>query len=84
MTPNHGNFVPWQLQTLTFTANATSEIIDFMGVGATGLPPVALLDGVSVDLVTGNSSVPEPVGLMLLGSGLLGMLATRRHRSKLA
>ena len=78
MTVNdsHHN-VGWQTQSLTFTANAGSEMLSFLALG-TGNPPVAFLDGISV---VQTSAVPEPANILLLGSGLLLLLAVRRHRA---
>lgn len=72
-TPSQG-FHPWMSQTLRFKATKTSEILGFFSVGAPGgLPPVVLLDGITI------ASVPEPETLSLLGIGLLGILAARRQ-----
>lgn len=76
--PNHG-FVPWESQTLTFTATTTgSETLSFLAVGTPGgEPPVVLLDGVSMEAA---STAPEPGTLMLMigGLGALGAFRSRR------
>jgi hypothetical protein len=60
------DFVPWQQQTLTFQANATSEVLSFYAVGTpNGLPPFVLLDGVTLE------EAPEPGAIILATSGLL-------------
>jgi hypothetical protein len=61
---------PWESQTLTFTATATSEVLSFLAVGGpstTNLPPISFLDGVSMN------AVPEPSAVVLFGVGVLGM-----------
>lgn len=71
----------WQAQTLTFTATSTSTVLSFLAVGAPSVPPIVLLDGVSVTQIT---STPEPstIGLGLLAFG--GLFAARRARNKRA
>ena len=68
----------WCYQTLTFqNGNSTSALLSFFAVGTPGgLPPVVLLDGVSIN------AVPEPATLALGGAGLLGLLVARRRQSK--
>jgi hypothetical protein len=70
----------WMTQKFTFTAGSTSQVLSFLSVGSpAGLPPVALLDGVSV------TGVPEPAtwAVMLMGFGGIG-LAMRRRAMKAA
>jgi hypothetical protein len=72
------SFTPWTLETLDFTATASSQTLTFLAVGApAGLPPIALLDGVSL-------GTPEPASMALMGTGLLCLLAARRWRQKRA
>jgi hypothetical protein len=77
-----GSFSNWMLVKTTFTATSTSEVLSFLSDGAPGgnLPPVALLDGVSL------TTVPEPAvwGLLILGFGAVGALVRRRRRLALA
>jgi hypothetical protein len=73
-----GSFSGWQQVSMIFTAHATSQTLSFLSVGTApgaNLPPVALLDGVSL-------TVPEPTAwaLMLLGFGGLGVALRRRRR----
>lgn len=85
------SFVSWESQTLRFqvpglhAGDITSEVLGFFAVGTAanggspaGLPPVVLLDGVSI------TAVPEPETYALLGVGLLGVLFARRQQKKRA
>ena len=75
---NHG-FTGWKSQTFTYTATATSELLSFLAVGTpNGVPPFALLDGVSMD------PVPEPDAYALIGIGLLSIPILRRLRKRRA
>jgi hypothetical protein len=50
---------------MTFTPTSTSETLSFLAIGTPGgVPPLALLDGVSL------SDIPEPASWALLVSGL--------------
>lgn len=75
-----GGVGPWQAQTMTFTATATSQVLTFLAKGTPGgAPPISFLDGVSM------SAVPEPAswGLMIVGFGAMGG-AMRRRRAVVA
>jgi len=66
----------WKKQSFTFTATSGTEVLSFLAAGTPeGLPPVALLDGVSV------AAVPEPAtwAMFLVGFGLLGAAIRRRR-----
>jgi hypothetical protein len=91
-TANVGSkgFVGWMPETFKFTADAASEVLKFISIGApSGQPPVALLDDVSL---TGDASisptgaVPEPGTWAMMGVGFaaLGLAAYRRRRKALA
>ena len=63
-----GQFTGWFSVSRIFTASAASETLSFLSIGApNGLPPVALLDGVSL------TAVPVPASALLFGIGLLGL-----------
>jgi hypothetical protein len=65
----------WMQQSFTFTAGGASQVLSFLSVGTpSGLPPVALLDGVSL------TAVPEPAtwAVMLVGFGGVGAMMRRR------
>jgi hypothetical protein len=67
---------PWRLQTMSFQATALTQTLTFMAGGTpNGLPPISLLDGVSV---TPN---PEPGTVLLLGAGLGTVLYFRKKSS---
>jgi hypothetical protein len=74
--PTQG-FDGWHKVTHNFTASSASQLLSFLSIGTpNGLPPVALLDGVSL------TAVPEPMtwAMMLAGFGAIGLAARRRQR----
>lgn len=74
-----GGVGPWEKQTMTFTATATSQVLTFLAEGTPGgAPPISFLDGVSLKEVV--PGVPEPAtwAMMLLGFGAVGFAARRR------
>jgi hypothetical protein len=75
---NHG-FTGWNLQSFTFTASSTSELLSFLAIGtpANGAPPFALLDGISL------SQVPEPGAFGLVLSGLIGGLGALKLKKRM-
>ncbi len=81
MTPvlqnvDHG-FTGWQQQSLSFVVTSATEVLSFLAIGTpAGVPPFALLDGVTI------SEVVEPASLTLLGVGfVLAGLVSRRRRA---
>jgi hypothetical protein len=71
--PAHG-FTGWMTQSFTYTASSASEVLTFLALGTPSVPPVALLDSVSL------TAVPEPStwALMVLGFAGVGFAAYRR------
>lgn len=66
----------WQAQTMTFTADFSSQLLSFLATGTPGgAPPISFLDGISL-----TGSVPEPASwaLMLAGFGVVGAAMRRR------
>ena len=74
---------PWQSQTMTFVATATSQVLSFLAVGTpAGDPPISFLDGIDLEPVV-VSAVPEPITASLFGLGLLGLgIARKRSRRR--
>jgi hypothetical protein len=78
-------FTGWMTGSMTFTATSASELLVFLSEGGpTSLPPVALLDGVSLTGVTGGAPEPATWAMMGLGFAGLGVAAYRRRRKALA
>jgi hypothetical protein len=76
-------FTGWMTGSMTFTATSASELLVFLSEGGpTSLPPVALLDGVSL---TGGvpGDAPEPATWAMMGIGFAGLgFAHYRRRGK--
>jgi hypothetical protein len=69
---SQGSVTAWTPQTLKFTASASTQVLSFLAVGTpAGMPPTALLSGVSVEAHT----VPEP--LTIIGTIVGGTVAFR-------
>ena len=78
---SHG-FSGWVHQNFTFTATGASEVLSFLAIGTpNGVPPFALLDGVTL-----TAAVPEPStwALMLGGFAVVGFIARRRRADQTA
>ncbi len=72
--PSQG-FNGWLTNTFTYTATASNELLSFLSMGTpSGLPPIAVLDGVSL------TAVPEPGTMALLGLPLLAATMFWRRR----
>ncbi len=70
-------FSGWQYDTMIFTANASTEVLSFLATGTpSGVPPFALLDGVSM------TAVPELGSAAMLLTGLVGVAGFMRQRRK--
>lgn len=73
-----GGFSGWKSVTMNFTATNAIQTLNFLSLGTpTGLPPIAVLDGVSL-----SSAVPEPSAWLLMVAGFGGLGATLRHRRR--
>ena len=78
--PTH-YFDGWNSVSHVFTATSGSQTLSFLSIGTpNGLPPVALLDGVSL------SVVPEPSSwaLLIAGFAFVGAAARRRRATVVA
>jgi hypothetical protein len=74
--PSQG-FTGWMKQSFTYLATSTSEVLSFLAVGTpAGVPPFALLDGVSV------TKVPEPASITVLLVGIAGLAGAVRLRNR--
>jgi hypothetical protein len=68
-------FSGWMTETMTFTPTASTEVLSFTAIGTpSGVPPFALLDGVSL------TEVPEPASWALVVSGLAMLIFYVRRR----
>ena len=78
-------FTGWQSFSQTFTATSASQTLSFLATGGpSGLPPFALLDGVSLTDTTTPpppppSDTPEPGSMGLAIGGFLGVLGMARR-----
>jgi len=75
-----GGFTGWNTVTMFFTPTAATQTLTFLSIGTpNGLPPMAVLDGVSL-------TVPEPAtwAMMLVGFGGIGAMIRRRRQTLVA
>jgi hypothetical protein len=69
-------FQGWMHETFTFTPSSSSELLSFLSQGV-GDPPIAFLDGVTLE------AVPEPGAWVMVISGIaLAGAGARRSRSR--
>ncbi len=79
-----GGFSGWFTENFSFVADGTSQLLSFMAVGTPyGMPPVIVLDGVSVQAAVTEGAVPEAAtwAMMIVGFGFVGAAARRRRAS---
>lgn len=71
------DFVDWMSQSMLFTASSATEVLSFYAVGTPGgLPPVVLLDGVTLN------ETPEPGAMGLTLVGLAAAVYLNRWRGR--
>ena len=76
LNANH-SFSGWEQTTLIFQATSADETLSFLANGTpNGVPPFAVLDGVTAN------AVPEPASMSLLGAGLAALGFVRRRKQK--
>jgi hypothetical protein len=76
----------WTPQSMTFTADNTTQVLSFLASGTKDVPPFALLSGVSVEAVADPTAVPEPADYLgtLVGMGVVAAaIKSRRAKKKL-
>lgn len=75
MTNQSQSYTPWTVQTTTFIATATSQVLTFLALGSpAGQPPTSLLDGVSL------TAIPEPATAALILAALSALAFLFRGR----
>ena len=76
--PSHG-FSGWMYQTFDYTATGTSEVLSFLAAGTpSGVPPFAVLDGVTLQSVPEAAPTAALLGLASAGLGMAARLRRRR------
>jgi hypothetical protein len=77
------NTTGWLTASKTFTASAASQTLQFLAIGTPGLPPMSLLDGVSLtEVIPPPASVPGPVPLLGLGATMAWSRRLRRRMKR--
>ena len=77
-------FSGWLHATFNYKATSSQEILSFLSRGTpTGLPPIALLDGVSL-YDTGATPEPATWAMMILGMAGIGAALRRRRGGQTA
>jgi hypothetical protein len=76
-------FSGWNLETMSFTATSTSQLLQFLAVGNVDLPPYMLVSGISL-MDTTVVPVPEPSTVTMMAFSLAGMGAFVLRRRALA
>jgi hypothetical protein len=72
-----GTFTNWSLQSMNFKATSASQVLSFFAIGV-GDPPLAMLDGVSLE----DTTAPEPAAIALVAGGLaLSAWKIRRRKT---
>ena len=77
ITTSNDGTTPWMLYSTTFTYTGGGNVLSFMNAG-TGVPPYALIDGVSF------TGVPEPGTWAMIVAGFAGLGLLGRARRKAA
>lgn len=77
MSTPYASSIGWLAQSMTFVADATTEVLGFLAQGTPqGQPPFVGLAQVSV------VATPEPATITLVAVGMAGILGARRRRHK--
>jgi len=72
MNVPQGGVIPWQPQTLSFTATGSSEVLSFFAIGTPGIPPMVFFSDPDLE-----ATVPEPSAFLLL-AGVGAVIAIGR------